>query len=122
LTPAQEAQWRQATQRLARPLQEIQLLRKQLEAVQATLAEREEPAGRTRCPARAGRSGTACEVDQVAGSVAVQAICRAARAAGAGRGRDQEAAARTARPRLVKSRLFHGDSGRYAWAPPTKEA
>jgi hypothetical protein len=24
--------------------------------------------------------------------------------------------------RLVKSRLFHGESGRYAWAPPTKEA
>ena len=24
-------------------------------------------------------------------------------------------------PRLVKSRLFHGESGRYAWVPPAKD-
>lgn len=122
LSPTQEAQWRQATQRVARPLQEIQFQRKQLEAVQAALAEREEQLAALDAQREQAGSGTACAVDQVVGSVAVQAISVPPELPVLAEVEIKKLRHVLRDPRLVKSRLFHGESGRYAWAPPTQEA
>ncbi len=122
LSPTQEAQWRQATQRVARPLQEIQLQRKQLEGAQAALAEREAQLAALDAQREQAGSGTACAVDQVVGSVAVQSIAVAPELPVLAEVEIKKLRHVLRDPRLVKSRLFHGESGRYAWTPPAQEA
>ncbi len=121
LTTAQEAQWRQATQRLASPLQEIQLLRAQLEKLGNALAEREAKLAELDAWREQAGAGTACEIVQVAGSVTVQAIALPPEQpvlAGVDIKRLRHALRDV---RLAKNRLFQGESGRYAWAPPVKD-
>ncbi|MBI5900566.1 MAG: DUF342 domain-containing protein [Rhodocyclales bacterium] len=121
LSPTQEAQWRQATQRVARPLQEIQFQRKQLEAAQAALAEREAQLAALDTQREQAGSVSACAVDQVVGSVAVQAISVPPELPVLAEVEPKKLRHVLRDPRLVKSRLFHGESGRYTWTPPAKE-
>lgn len=119
LTTAQEVQWRQATQRLASPLREIQLLRVQLDKLRTALAEREAKlaeldAGRT----QAGL-GMACEIAQAAG-VSVQTIAAPPEQPVLADVEIKRLRHVLRDTRMVRSRLFHGESGRYVWAPPTK--
>lgn len=120
LSPAQEAQWRQATQRLASPLQEIQRLNAQLEKLGNALGEIESRLAELDDRREQASAGTACEVAQVTGGVSVQTIALPP---------DQPVLAGVEIKRLrhvlrdtrmVRSRLFHGDSGHYAWVPPAK--
>ncbi len=120
LTPAQEAQWRQATQRLASPLQEIQLLRAQLEKLGNALAEREAKLAELDAAREQANAGIACEIAQVAGGLAVQTIAQPPEQpvlAGVEIKRLRHVLRDT---RMVRSRLFHGESGHYAWVPPVK--
>ena len=121
LTPAQEAQWRQATQRLSRPLQEIQLLQKQIETLSTTLEEHQSQITELDAQRAQADAGTACDVLQVAGGVAVQTIVVPP---------DLPVLADIEIKRLrhvlrdtrqVKSRLFHGETGRFTWTPPAKK-
>jgi uncharacterized protein (DUF342 family) len=121
LSPAQEAQWRQATQRVARPLQEIQFQRKQLEAAQAALTERETQLAALDAQRDEAGSGSACAVDQVIGSVAVQSMAVPPELPVLAEVDLKKLRHVLRDPRLVKSRLFHGESGRYAWVPPAKD-
>lgn len=121
LTAAQEAQWRQATQRLAGPLHEIQLLREQMEKLAKALAEREAKLAELEERREQAGAATACEVAQVAGVVAVQTIALPPEQpvlAGVEIKRLRHALRDT---RMVRSRLFHGESGRYAWTPPARK-
>lgn len=121
LSPTQEAQWRQATQRVARPLQEIQLQRKQLDVVQAALAEREAQLATLDAQRAQAGDGAACAVDQVVGSVAVQAIAMSPELPVLAEVEIKKLRHVLRDPRLVRGRLFHGESGRYAWTPPDKD-
>ena len=121
LTPAQEAQWRQATQRLARPLGEIQVLQKQIDTLNVALAEREARLAELDAARGKAASGIACEVTQVAGSVAVQTIAGPPELPVLAEVEVKKLRHVLRDTRLVKSRLFHGDSGRFAWTPPKKE-
>ena len=121
LTPAQEAQWRQATQRLARPLGEIQVLQKQIDTLNSALAEREARLAELDAARGKAASGIACEVTQVAGSVAVQTIAGPPELPVLAEVEVKKLRHVLRDTRLVKSRLFHGDSGRFAWTPPKKE-
>jgi hypothetical protein len=121
LSAAQEAQWRQATQRLAMPLHEIQLQRAQLEKLGSALAEHESRLAEMDARREQAGTVTACEVAQVAGAVAVQTIALPPEQpvlAGADIKRLRHVLRDT---RMVKARLFQGESGRYAWVPPAKQ-
>ncbi|MBI5108309.1 MAG: DUF342 domain-containing protein [Rhodocyclales bacterium] len=121
LTPAQEAQWRQATQRLARPLQEIQILQKQIETLSATLAERQSQLAELDLQREQADAATACDVLQVAGGVAVQTLVMAPELPVLADIDIKKLRHVLRDTRQVKSRLFHGESGRFTWTPPPKK-
>lgn len=118
LSAAQEAQWRQATQRLARPLHEVEYLRQQLDKLGWQLAIHDEALAALEREREQGGAGIACEIRQVAGLTAVQTF-----AIPPGEpvlaGIELKKLGRTLRDsHRVRQRLFSGESGRYAWIPP----
>jgi uncharacterized protein (DUF342 family) len=121
LTPAQEAQWRQATQRLSRPLQEIQLLQKQIETLNATLEEHQSQIAALDAQREQADAGTACDVLQVAGGVAVQTIVVPPELPVLADIEIKRLRHVLRDTRQVKSRLFHGETGRFSWTPPSKK-
>ncbi len=121
LTPAQEAQWRQATQRLSRPLQEIQLLQKQIETLNATLEEHQSQLAALDAQREPADAGTACDVLQVAGGVAVQTIVVPPELPVLADIEIKRLRHVLRDTRQVKSRLFHGETGRFSWTPPSKK-
>ncbi len=121
LTPAQEAQWRQATQRLSRPLQEIQLLQKQIETLNATLEEHQSQLAALDAQREQADAGTACDVLQVAGGVAVQTIVVPPELPVLADIEIKRLRHVLRDTRQVKSRLFHGETGRFSWTPPSKK-
>ena len=121
LTGAQEAQWRQATQRLAIPLKQIRLLRAQTDKLGSELVESETKLADMEALREQSATAMVCEVAQVAGAVAVQTIALPP---------DQPVLADIDIKRLrhvlrdtrmVRARLFQGESGHYAWVPPPKQ-
>lgn len=118
LTAAQERQWRQASQRFAQPLQEVQDLQRQLEMLVPNLAEAE--AKLAELDARRGEAAAvnACEIASVAGGVAVQTIAVPPDQAVLAEVETKKLHQALHDTRRVRQRLFHGDSGRYAWTPP----
>ena len=121
LTAAQEAQWRQATQRLARPLQEIQALQKQLDTLNATLAERQSQLAEMDARREQAGAGNACDVVQVVGGVAVQTIVVPPDLPVLADIEIKKLRHVLRDPRQVKGRLFHGETGRFTWTPPAKK-
>ncbi len=121
LSPAQEAQWRQATQRLALPLREIQLQRAQLEKLSSALAEHESKLVEMDTQREQAGTGMACEVAQVAGAVAVQTIALPPEQPVLAEVDIKRLRHVLRDTRMVRSRLFRGESGRYAWVPPAKQ-
>lgn len=122
LTPAQEAQWRKATQRLAGTLQEIDKLRRQLAALLEKRGEHEARLAELDAQRTQAAAGNACDIVQVAGATVVQSF-----------GVPPEAPvladieAKKLRHvlhdlRLVRDKLFVGESGRYAWVAPQQPA
>lgn len=118
LTAHQESQWRQATQRLSGPLQEIQALRKQTETLNAGVAEREAKLAELDAQREQAGAGNACEVSQVGGGVAVQTIAVPPERPVLADVEIKKLRHVLRDTRLVRQRLFHGDSGRFVWTPP----
>jgi uncharacterized protein (DUF342 family) len=121
LTAAQEAQWRQATQRLARPLHEIQVLQKQIETLSATLAEHQSQLAELDAQREQADAGMACDVLQVVGGVAVQTIVVPPDLPVLAEIEIKKLRHVLRDTRQVKSRLFHGETGRFSWTPPSKK-
>ncbi|MDP2824772.1 MAG: FapA family protein [Sulfuritalea sp.] len=120
LSPAQETQWRQAAQKLARPLLEIQTLRKEMDALNAKLGEHDEQLAALNSQRLRAGADIRCEVAQVAGDVAVQTMAIAPEAAVFDGAEVSELKHKLRDTRLVRQRLFRGESGRFSWAwtPP----
>ncbi|MBI5790382.1 MAG: DUF342 domain-containing protein [Rhodocyclales bacterium] len=120
LNEAQAAQWRQMTQKVARPLAQIQALRHDMEKLEATLAEPHEQLTELEVQREQAGVDIRCEVAQVVGEVAVQSAATPPGAA-------VFAAIETARlkqalrdTRIVHQRLFRAATGSFTWSwkPP----
>lgn len=115
LTPAQETLWRQATHKLASPLFEIQNLQKEIGALTADLGEHDQQlAALTSRRLQAG-ADVRCDVGQVAGDLAVEAVAIAPEAAVFAGADVAELRHRLRDTRTVRQRLFRGESGSFSW-------
>ncbi|MCX7166203.1 MAG: FapA family protein [Rhodocyclales bacterium] len=120
LTPAQDEQWHQATQKLAGPLFQIQTLQKEMDALNANLSEHDGQLEALNSQRAAAGVDIRCEVAQVTGDVAVQTMAIPPDAAVFGGAEVGEIKHRLRDTRVVRQRLFRGESGRFAWTwtPP----
>lgn len=121
LTPAQEAQWRQAKQKLAGSVLEIQTLQKEMDTLNEGLGKQTEQLYALDTQRAQAAADIRCEIKRITGDVAVQVIET-----------DPEApvfagieATKVKHPlrdaRAVRQRLFRGESGSFSWTwkPPT---
>lgn len=122
LTPTQEAQWRKATQRLAAPLQEIEKLRRQLAALREKRGEHEARLAELSAQRVQAATGNACEIAQVAGATVVQSFGMPPEAPVLADIETRKLRHVLHDLRLVRDKLFVGESGRYAWTPPQQPA
>lgn len=120
LTPAQDEQWHHATQKLAGALFQIQTLQKEIEVLNAGLAELDEQLEALNTQRGAAGVDIRCEVAKLTGDVAVQTMAIPPDAAVFGDAEVGEIKHRLRDTRVVRQRLFRGESGRFAWTwtPP----
>lgn len=120
LNEAQAAQWRQVTQKIAKPLAEIQALRQEMEKLEAALAAPNEHLAALEVQREQAGADIRCEVAQVVGEVAVQTAASAP-------GSPVFAAVETRKlkqalrdTRIVRQRLFRAATGSFnwSWKPP----
>ena len=121
LTPAQEQQWRQATQKLAGPLFRIQALQLEIDALDGSLAELGGQLADLDSQRAAAGVDIRCDLDRVTGDVAVQTMAIPPDTAVFGDTEVAELKHRLRDTRTVRQRLFQGDTGRFSWTwtPPT---
>lgn len=120
LTAAQEVQWQQATQKLARPLAELRTLDDELAPLLARLARRREELAALEQERALAAGGISCRIENVSGEVTVQMrlvepgipLFHGLTA--------QDMKQKLRDPRARGERLFSGSSGRFewAWTPP----
>lgn len=116
LTPAQEGQWRQAAQKLARPLLEIHGLQKDVEAIKLKLADQNDQLAALNVEREQAGADVRCVVEQVAGDVAVQAVAIAPGMPVFSGIEVGEIKQKLRDPRAARQRLFRGDTGSFSWA------
>jgi len=116
LTPAQEAQWRQAAQKLARPLLEIHGLQKDIEALKPKLAEQDEQLAALNAEREQAGADIRCDVGQITGDVAVQAMAIVPGTPVFSGIEVADIKQKLRDPRAARQRLFQGDSGSFSWA------
>lgn len=116
LTPAQEAQWRQAAQKLARPLLEIHGLQKDAEALKLKLADQNDQLAALNVEREQAGADIRCAVEQITGDVAVQAVAIVPGVPVFAGIEVADIKQKLRDPRAVRQRLFRGDSGSFSWA------
>lgn len=120
LTQAQEAQWRQVAQKLIRPLQEIQALRKDIETLNVRLVDENEQLAALDNQRDRASANICCEVAEVTGDVGVQTMAVPPGAPVFSGIETEDIKQKLRDPRAVRQRLFHGESGSFSWTwkPP----
>jgi hypothetical protein len=120
LNEAQAAQWRQMTQKVAKPLVEIQALRQEMEKLEATLATPNEQLAELDAQREQAGADIRCEMAQVVGETALQtaAIAPGVPVFGAIETAKLKQALRDTR--IVRQRLFRAATGKltWSWKPP----
>jgi len=121
LTAAQEMQWQQATQKLARPLAELRTLDDELAPLLAQLARRREERAALEQERTLAAGGISCCIDKVSGEVTVQMRLVEPGVALFPGLTPQDMKQKLRDPRARGERLFSGSSGRFewVWTPPT---
>lgn len=120
LNDAQAAQWRQATQKIAKPLAEIQAQRHEVEKLEAALAAPYEHLAELEVEREQAGVGIHCEVAQVVGEVAVQSAAIPPGAAVFGAVETAKLKQALRDTRIVRERLFRAAAGSFTWewTPP----
>lgn len=120
LSPAQETQWRQATQKLAKPLLEIQALRKDVDTLTAQLGEETQLLAGLDAQREQAGADIHCEIEQITGDLAVHTLAVMPEAPVFNGVETPDIKQKLRDPRAVRQRLFRGDSGSFTWTwkPP----
>jgi hypothetical protein len=96
-------------------------LQKQIETLSATLAEHQSQLAELDAQREQADAGMACDVLQVVGGVAVQTIVVPPDLPVLAEIEIKKLRHVLRDTRQVKSRLFHGETGRFSWTPPAKK-
>ena len=115
LTLIQDGQWRQATQKLAGTLFEIQTLQKEIEALSASLGDQNEQLAVLDTQREQAGADIRCEVGRVVGDVAVQMISIASESPVFAETEASKVKRKLRDTRAARQRLFHGESGSFSW-------
>lgn len=120
LTAAQEIQWQQATQKLARPLAELRLLDDELAPLLTQLARRREERAALEQERTLAAGGISCCIEKVSGEVTVQMRLVEPGVPLFPGLTPQDMKQKLRDPRVRGKRLFSGSSGRFewVWTPP----
>lgn len=120
LTAAQEMQWQQATQKLARPLAEIRLLDDELTPLLGQLARRREEQAALEQERTLAAGGISCRIEKVSGEVTVQTRLVEPDVPPFPGLTPPDMKQKLRDPRMRGERLFSGGSGRFewVWTPP----
>ncbi len=115
LSPEQQMQWHNATQRLTKLLLEIKALQQDVTAIDSVLDE--ESARLAVMDAQRDEAGanTGCDIGQISGDVSVQTQTIAPGAAAFSDSEASDIKRRLRDPLAIRERLFRGNSGKYSW-------
>ncbi len=114
LSPAQDAQWQQAVQKLARPLQEIRALRGDIDKLKANISSEQEDIDGLLTQRNDPGEGVNCTIDAVTGDVTVRTQAGLPGAA-VHPGIAAQDMKKLRDPKDTKTRLFSDDSGSFSW-------
>ncbi len=116
LSEAQAAQWRQMTQKFAKPLAEIQALRQEMDKLAAAMAAPDEQLAELDVRREQAAADIRCEVAQVVGELAVQTAALAPDAAVFGAIETAKLKQALRDTRIVRQRLFRAATGSFTWS------
>ena len=122
MTPAQDEQWKQATARLAKPLQEFRLLRAEIDTLKPRINSATDELKTLTETRKAAAANVACNVARINGDLSVRAASGAPDVVIYPGISAQEMKIKLRDPREAKQRLFHAAGGGFNWVWSAEKA
>lgn len=115
LSPEQQMQWHNATQRLTKPLLEIKSLQQDVAMIDSVLDEERERLAAMDAQQKETSANTGCDIGQISGDVSIQTQMVALGSAVFSDSEASDIKRRLRDPRIARERLYRGKSGKYSW-------